>query len=946
MKKPNSLKNFKLLNIVILSLSIGVTGSLLVGCNSGSEETSTSQSQANNSILVNLKSNFITNKPLVAGQKYTLVASDANGSTLSNQSISCNNLELCQVTINGLNNASSDQIYLRILNADGGLIAAQSLNLYEYIKGSNQVNSVPIAFSEVSTGNYILDKMSQVGFTLISGYNGDIENDVSDVLDLDNDNHPELVLPTAAYIAVQQLGAGKSEASGILRFWYSIYGDDSDEGSEIDYDDSNVLTNNKLGINYSDIDVLINAISEANIASPNSTQAKVSTQSAGISALAASSAISKEVTEAARIAATMVLKNYTAAQAPANKEQQQTIKIVKGALSLAFKAVNLAAPGVGSVLEFSSSTLLDFFYPEEKSDPNSAIISGLNRVDSSINRFANIYQIETENQNTNSLYETYIANDDLNKALVSNSNSYVNLLISGSGLATKAGVKIDYDNPDFIYGSLIDNYITYNKNKKNALKEVERLFNNPDRADNIVKLAEQISDEKRITTFMSKLNKVRNGKIAQLNEAINNSDQVDYSELDLIQIDEGYYAKVLSLETSIIKALDKSRNLQLGAAYLKFDSKYSDDLDAVYISEPGVSSIDYETTTKEINKLYENRMQRVVDTFKSNLAISDSITSKAAAYYEPGLLDVASGQTKPKCSISYWDGVNLETRCPNLGANGTDIVERISDVKSTCGLNKIGLHGTRLYCDTQLVNNVTMPENWLKTGDTDLTGSRLDEYGNLKFIEKGPHTYSYVCTVYTKYCTVGKTIYGISYKDMSKDVEYDYNTRVETEKGSKFALMSKGEIRSWSWMDTRNLSASLGCVTSDCKVIADSQVYWYTDKDSGQDFNTQQIYFSNGDVLSLRTRNSTKNGSSGYTLSASTSAQRPLPSGKWLAYCDSKSAVLQNGVLKALCSNVEWKSAHNNSVKVVSSLNLDKQCQLGSPVEVNGKGKLQCKNSK
>ena len=88
MKKPNSLKNFKLLNIVILSLSIGVTGSLLVGCNSGSEETSTSQSQTNNSILVNLKSNFITNKPLVAGQKYTLVASDANGSTLSNQSIS------------------------------------------------------------------------------------------------------------------------------------------------------------------------------------------------------------------------------------------------------------------------------------------------------------------------------------------------------------------------------------------------------------------------------------------------------------------------------------------------------------------------------------------------------------------------------------------------------------------------------------------------------------------------------------------------------------------------------------------------------------------------------------------------------------------------------------------------------------------------------------------
>lgn len=945
MKKQSTIKNFKLLNIILLSLSIGVTGSLLVGCNSGSEETTTSQSSANSSMLVNLKSSFITNQPLLAGQKYTLVANDTNGSILSNQSISCDSFELCQVAINGLNNTSSDQIYLRILDANGGLIAAQSLNLHEYIKGIHQVNSTPVVFSEVSTGNYILDKMSQVGFTLISGYNGDIEDDVSDVLDLDNDRHPELVLPTGAYIAVQQLGAGKSEASGILRFWYSIYGDDNDDGLNVNYDGSNILTTNKFGINYSNIDVLTTAISEANSASTISTanQTKRSTQAACISTLA-NQVVDKDVIEAARVAASMILKNTAAAQPPANKEQQQNIKIVKGALSIAFNAINIAAPGVGSILAFSSSTLLDFFYPQEKSDPNSAIIKGLNNIDSSINRFANLYQMDSENKSTNSVYERFITNDDLNSALIINSNLYVNMLNSGATLATKARVKINYDDPNFIYGSLIDDYITYNKNRKNALKEVEGLFNTPDRANKIVQLATQVSDEKRITLFMDEINQDRSKKINRLNQDINDSDVVDYSALDLIQIDEGYYAQVLSLETSIIRALDKARNLQLGAAYLKIDSKYTDELGVIYISEPGIPYIDYEETAQKINDLYQSRMTTVVETFKSKLAKSDTTTiSKAATYYDPELLKTVPGKSKPKCSITYWDGVNLETRCPNLGANGTDIVERISNVKSTCGANKIQLHGTRLYCETQLVNNVTMPEAWLQFGDTNITGTRLHLYSsNLKVIEMGAHMYSYICPTQSRYCTAGQRIYGLGYKDMSKDVEYDYNTRIETESGSKFAFMTKGAIRSWSWMDTRDLWASLGCVTSDCKVIADSEIN-EMNKGIRNARETQQIYFSNGDVLSLANGNL---GSGGYMLTSSSSTQRPLPGGQWLTYCDYKSAILQNGVLTARCSNVEWNKAHNNNVKETSRLNLDKQCKLGSPVEVNGSGKLKCKNSK
>lgn len=949
MKKYNSPKNIKLLNIVLLSLTAGVTGSLLTGCNSGKETTnqSSQQQSANNSMIVGLKSSFITKNPLVVGQKYTLVTSDVNGAILSNQSISCDNLEFCQVKISGLDNASSDQIYLRILDDNGGLIAAQSLQLYQYIQGVNQVNNTPIVFSEVSTGNYILDKMSQAGFTIISGYNGDIEDDVADTLDLENDRHPEVVLPTAAYIAVQKLGADKSEASGILRFWYSIYGDNSDDGSELDYSSSNILATNKLGINYSDINTLMGALSEANSNAPsNLNQSNISTQAADKSTLA-SPIIDKDVVEAARVAAAQVLKATTHAQVPANKEQQQNLKIVKGVLSAAFNAINLAAPGVGSVLNFSSSTLLDYFYPETKSDPNSAVINGLKTIDDSINNYTKLYTDNKNDENLQSLYTIQAEIQGLSKSLISKSNTYIGLLKSGEGLAKNSGIKINYDDPNFIYGSLLDDYVTYNQiNKTNALKEVAGLFNDSLKAENIINLVEDVSQEAKINKFMKALNMVRANKIASLNTSINDPSQVNYGEFDLIQIDEGYYATILDLETSIIRALDKTRNLQLGAAYLKMKSKYKNELGPIYISEEA-SYIDYETTAEEINKKYEDKMQSVIKIFNKNFASGDTI-SKAKAYYESNFFEIAPGKTRPKCNITYWDGVNLETRCRDLRADGTDILERISNVALTCGpTNKIKLHETRLYCEAQLVDDVTMPKDdrWLKYANTNVTGTRLYIDNKINVLKIGPHTTNYICPANTRYCIEGQRVSGFGYKDMSKDTEFDYSTRLETMNGSKFAFMSKGEIRSWSWIDMRNLWASLGCITSDCKVIADSQAYWYTNKDKNKDYKTQQIYFSGGDLVSLKTRDVDSNYVNAYDVEVSSSTERPLPSGKWPLYCEN-SAILQNGVLTARCSNIELKNAHDNSIRNTSSLNLDKQCQLGSPVEVDGKGNLKCKNPK
>lgn len=963
MKNINNIGNNSWKVLTTLLLAAGII--IIPGCNSGSNSSAVNASSVSKAsgMVVGLKSSFKTKSPLIANQQYVLVASDVSGNILAAQVINCNNFNFCQITLNEMNKSASDSIYLRILNGSGGLIAASSLSLDQYSAGNGTVNSLPITFSEISTGNYILDKMAQAGFAMISGYNGDVEDDLANTMGLADDDHPEIIVPVAAYAAANSLGLGVLETDGILRLWYNLYGVGDGEidanvsksvaGDLINYvaevKSGNALTqliNEQLGIDYSNADIVMQKFAGINSKTivQNAAGSAVSSKAGGL----ASIKLTKEATTAAQTTASMILTSFAGAQTPATKEQQQGVKIVKGVLSLAFNALNTAAPGIGSILSFASDSLLDFFYPEEKTNPNAVVVAGLNQLDKSINRFAELYGIQSDKQDNLTLYKTYIASQDLSDNLITSTNIYVNLLKTGADLAERAGIKVNYSNPDFVYASLLDDYVTYSKNKGKAVREIEGLFKNSRNAENIVVLANQISNKDRIADFMEKLNTVRDDKITQLNNAVKDYSQSGYGQFDRIQIDEGYYAKVLYLETLIIKTLDSARNLQLGAAYLKLHSKYADDFDVIYIAEPGVSYVDYATAVDDINKTYETRMKNVVDAFSDKL-IKSSAISDARKYYASGLVDALPGQAQPFCNISYWDGVNLETRCPGLGVNGKDIVERINNVKDTCGSNKINLHGTRLYCETQLVEDVTMlsKDKWLYYKADDPWA----------YLSGASQFYAFV---WGKHANQNRIFYGT----MDSKNEEDLNTRLDTVSrssslaalspyrsnpiagGSRFALLSRAEWYKWGFIltDMRDIWVSLGCITSDCKVVTSDR----PSSDDSYALQQQEIYFSNGNLVSVGLKYpGTQTGRQTYYLSVvNTGANgRPLPGGDWQKNCNPNTILFQNGVLSAECSNAKW-GTQLNPQKSSTILNVDKQCSLGSLVDTNSKGNLVCKTSK
>lgn len=958
------LKSEKLMKTLVVSLALSLGAGTLSSCNSGLQTNSGAavQDSSNNGMLVTLKDNFETGAPLSKNQSYVLVSSDSQNNILAAQVINCSNFDYCKVSLTGTDKASSNRIYLRILNNSGGLIAASSINLDNYSAKSNHPNSSPVVFSEVSTGNYILDKMSQVGFALLPGYNGDIDADLANKIGLDDSDYEDLVTPIAAYMAANSLGLNVSETDGILRLWHNIYGysiEDSEDAEDYvapapkaiannlvsslsasaENSSTELQTNSQLGINYSDSKTLLDKISVANV--PTILSGGSSSKAASLKAGGAAGGkltIPTETAKGAQQALTSILKSVKGEQAAATKEQQETIKIAKGVLALAFGAINTAAPGVGTVLSLTSDTLFDFFYPESKSNPNSVLVTGLNQIDQSVNRLidSNFQQSQTENMN--SLYGARIVSEDLSGSLSVSTNNYTNILQSGSELAAKAKVNINESDPEFVYASLADDYITYSDNKQNAIDEVKGIFNNLQEANSIVKQADQISNRKRIEDYMNKLNKVRSDNLQILTNNIYNYKTADYGNFDYIQIDEGYYANIISLETTTLTTLEKARNLQLGAVYLKLKSKYKNSFGSIYIAEEGVGS-NYEEAVKAINKNYKARMTNVVTAFNSELKKTSSL-SEALQYYEPGLLDVIPGQTEPVCSITYWDGVNLETSCKGMGPHGKDLVERINNVKDTCGENKINLHGTRLYCTTQLVANVTMldKDSWLKykgAGDPWASLFGLDQF---KALTWGNHVNQ-------------KRTY---WKDMDNKNEENLSTRLMTVAstrtlglkagylptlgGSEFAVVARAEWYSFLLLlsDMRDIWMSLGCVTSDCKLTA-------SDRTNGG-LQGQEIYFSNGDMVTIELPYSQTGRQTFYFSAANTGTKgRPLPSGNWIKNCDPASILFYNGVLTARCSNGKW-DAYQNNLKVKTTLNVDKQCFLGSPLTTDqATGNLVCK---
>lgn len=451
-----------------------------------------------------------------------------------------------------------------------------------------------------------------------------------------------------------------------------------------------------------------------------------------------------------------------------------------------------------------------------------------------------------------------------------------------------------------------------------------------------------------------------------------------------MQLDQGYYSKVLSLETSMIKALDRIRNYQLAAAYLEFKSVYRNDIE-VHITEPGISYTNYEEAVEQINNIYEGRMLSVAQKFKAKLLNSETLYAKGGAdegakrFYASGLLEVTGESTPPLCSITYWDGINLETSCPRKGVAGQGITERINQVAEVCGpVNKIDLHdnGTRLYCEAQLLPNVTMMNTSLWIEHENKTTINPQSYvSGQEYIfmpmagstilpqitNKGDRT-----TVYTdakkaeNKLPLNSTVIFSNWNHMPNKNEHDYQTMVQYSRvlGNatiNFPLLIEtewykvGPARDWQRLD---VWSSLGCPTSDCTVIGVSG----NAKDAdNQGTATTSIYFSNGSIFDMTVSRTYEFSwlnmmtEKGATIKITprtpvAAGKRPYPYGTWETNCDPSSITFKGGVLAAVCSVGAW-SSNSSTKKERTILNIDQRCMLGSKVRVNTtSAQLECVN--
>lgn len=518
----------------VLSIGMYSLPLSLSGCSSGSTASSSQQPSvpANSIARVNLSSAFVQD-PLLADTQYVLMVSDGNFDELSMQIINCKDTKSCEVEIGALDKVTSNFFYLQILNKDGGLLAATLVNRNEIITGG-ELNSTPIVFSEVTTGSYLLSIVNALDDAVIPNYNGSVDEDLVEFLDLDYTSaSQEVIAPIAAYIMANDLGLATSETQAVLNLWANLYleldPEYESETTQISNNtilQSNVRTSNVvISSNNGRAQSLVANTGGIDLDALKQKQADEAKQlgnamSSGVVTVQDKDRVDEKRQQTIKSGVNGVLGGLAGKQAPATQEQLKSVAIAKGVFQVAFGALNLAVPGVGSALSTISTTALDFFYPQaEKPDPNAVLVEGLASVENSINQQTKTYEARMDNTDRNILNDASLKINKSITTLVQIPNEYINSIGAGATLAKAAGENINYAASNFNYASLLDYYMRLDKTGKAKLK-VKGFFDTKEKADALVNQAIILSNGELIDNYMDKLNTVRNNQLIELEKKL------------------------------------------------------------------------------------------------------------------------------------------------------------------------------------------------------------------------------------------------------------------------------------------------------------------------------------------------------------------------------------------------------------------------------------------